>query len=100
MENEPCSPLHSPFAEQAATVIIREASARGQDTVKAIEQKGWTALFVESGVGGVADVEQLVGTIMQRFGRIDCAFNNAGELPRTNPLADTENLTTAWKSAT
>jgi NAD(P)-dependent dehydrogenase (short-subunit alcohol dehydrogenase family) len=77
------------FAEQGATIVIGDVDPRSQDTVKAIEQKGGTALFVETNVT-LVDVEHLVSTAAQRFGKIDCAFNNSGVLPPTAPLADME----------
>lgn len=45
-------------------------------------------MFVRTDVSSAADVKALVDTAIDRFGRIDVAFNNAGVLPPTKPLVD------------
>jgi NAD(P)-dependent dehydrogenase (short-subunit alcohol dehydrogenase family) len=84
------------FAEQGATVVIGDIDPRGADTVKTIEAQGGTALFVQTNVTRAADVEHLAATAVQRFGKIDCAFNNSGVLPPTKPLADVEEAEFDW----
>jgi len=76
------------FAEQGATVVIGDVDPRARETVQLIEATGGTALFVETDVSNAASVERLVATAVERYGRIDAAFNNAGVLPSTRPLAE------------
>jgi NAD(P)-dependent dehydrogenase (short-subunit alcohol dehydrogenase family) len=75
------------FASNGANVVIGDVDARAADTVKAIEEQGGVAVFVETNVANAASVEALVAAAVQRFGKIDAAFNNAGVLPPTAPLA-------------
>jgi len=37
--------------------------------------------FVRTNVSVEADVEKLVAATIERFGELDCAFNNAGVVP-------------------
>lgn len=49
---------------------------------------GAEALFVACDVGDEEAVEAMVATTVRRFGRLDCAFNNAGIENDPKPLAD------------
>jgi NAD(P)-dependent dehydrogenase (short-subunit alcohol dehydrogenase family) len=76
------------FADQGATVVIGDVDARAAETIALIEGRGGTGLFLETDVTSWAQVQQLVRTTVERFGRLDAAFNNAGVLPPTAPLAE------------
>lgn len=76
------------FAEHGAKVVIGDLDPRGADTVKAITDKGGTGLFVPTDVSVASQVEALVRTAVDTYGRLDVAFNNAGVLPPTAPLAE------------
>lgn len=78
------------FARQGAKVAIGNPSDRGQDAVDEIRQFGGEAIFVKTDVSAAESVEALVRTTIDTFGRLDCAFNNAGVLPPTVPLAEIE----------
>ena len=70
------------FAQEGAKVVI--ASRRTEDgnrTVKQIEKTGGEALFVKTDVSQATEVEALVNKILDAYGRLDCAFNNAGLEP-------------------
>jgi NAD(P)-dependent dehydrogenase (short-subunit alcohol dehydrogenase family) len=75
------------FASNGANVVIGDVDARAADTVQAIKEQGGVAAFVKTDVANSASVEALVAFAVQRFGKIDAAFNNAGILPPTAPLA-------------
>ncbi|WP_213878873.1 glucose 1-dehydrogenase [Pseudomonas sp. dw_358] len=75
------------FANNGANVVIGDVDIRANDTVKAIEDQGGSAIFVQTDVSNAESVEALVATALERFGKIDAAFNNAGILPPTAPLA-------------
>jgi NAD(P)-dependent dehydrogenase (short-subunit alcohol dehydrogenase family) len=57
-----------------------------QDLARA-EGRG-EALFVYCDVREEADVRRLVGTTVERFGRLDCLINNAGWHPPHKPIDD------------
>ncbi|MBV9790030.1 MAG: glucose 1-dehydrogenase [Chloroflexi bacterium] len=76
------------FARAGATVVIAARRAdRGEQAVLSIRNEGGKALFIQTDVAQEEQVEALVGQIMERFGRLDCAFNNAGQLIM-KPLTD------------
>ena len=76
------------FARQGATVVIGDVDERSAETVDLIEQAGGTGLFVRTDVSAAAQVEALVRTAVESFGGLHVAFNNAGLLPPTAPLAE------------
>ena len=43
-----------------------------------ITGQGGEARFVQTDVTQASEVERLVATTIQTFGKLDCAFNNAG----------------------
>jgi len=67
------------FAERGATVVVADIQARHRqsvlDTIAAIGGKGD---FVETDVTSEESVANLMQFTAQHYGRIDCAFNNAG----------------------
>ena len=76
------------FARQGATVVIGDIDERSAETVELIEQAGGTGLFVRTDVSVASEVEGLVKTAVDSFGGMHAAFNNAGVLPPTAPLAE------------
>ena len=67
------------FAREGANVVIGNRSAeRGEETVALIRKAGGTAVFRRTDVTVAAEVASLVALAVDRFGRLDCAFNNAG----------------------
>jgi NAD(P)-dependent dehydrogenase (short-subunit alcohol dehydrogenase family) len=67
------------FSRRGATVVIAARRVpEGEQTVKAIEAEGGKGFFNQADVSQQNQVESLVDYIVQRFGRIDYAFNNAG----------------------
>ncbi len=75
------------FAREGAKLAIADLNANGaQETVSMIERAGGQAFCVQCDVLKPAAVEDLVAQTVRRFGRLDCAFNNAGiggDLART-----------------
>ncbi len=78
------------FARQGAKVSIGDVSAGAAETVEMIKKEGGEALFVETDVARATSVETFVRATVKKFGALHCAFNNAGILPPTTPLAETE----------
>ena len=67
------------LAQEGAKVMIADYMPEGGDrTVKMIKEAGGEAAFVEADVSITKQVEAMVNKTVQTFGRIDCAFNNAG----------------------
>jgi NAD(P)-dependent dehydrogenase (short-subunit alcohol dehydrogenase family) len=69
------------FASEGAAVIVADlesSRAGGEETVAAIEQAGGRAQFQPCDVASAADNEALVAHVVERFGRLDFAHNNAG----------------------
>jgi NAD(P)-dependent dehydrogenase (short-subunit alcohol dehydrogenase family) len=67
------------FAQAGAQVVIAARRVdEGMQTVEEIRQAGGEAFFVRTDVSQAAEVEALVHTTVARYGRLDCAFNNAG----------------------
>ena len=79
------------FAREGAKVVIAARRRdKGEALVSQIEALGSEALFVETDVsqGGVS-IQAMVAATVARFGRLDCAVNNAGiGGPAFTPLAD------------
>lgn len=71
------------LAREGASVVVSDVNvAGGEETVAEIEAAGGTAAFVQCDVSQAAEVEHLVQETVARFGRLDCAHNNAGVLAR------------------
>ena len=78
------------FARHGAKVVIGDVDSAGEETVETIKQDSGEAVFVQSDVREESDVKDLIATAVKTYGRLHCAFNNAGILPTTSLLADTE----------
>ena len=67
------------FAKAGAKVVVAgRREAQGTETIEMILAAGGDALFVRSDVSKAAEVETLIQRVVERFGRLDIAFNNAG----------------------
>lgn len=67
------------FARQGARVVIAARRAEeGEATVAEIRRNGGEAIFVKTDVALAADAEAVVKRTVAEYGRLDCAFNNAG----------------------
>ncbi|GIJ26329.1 3-ketoacyl-ACP reductase [Micromonospora qiuiae] len=67
------------FASLGATVVVSDIDAQGAEaTVGQIRQKGGTAVAVAADVMAQEQVAALINTAVERFGRLDVLFNNAG----------------------
>jgi len=75
------------FASEGAAVAITGRNAeRGEQVVQAIVANGGEALFIRSDARLAKECRQAVDQTLERFGKIDVLFNNAGVFhPRTIP---------------
>jgi NAD(P)-dependent dehydrogenase (short-subunit alcohol dehydrogenase family) len=64
--------------EGAAVAITGRNSERGAQVVQDIIAKGGEALFIRSDVRSAEDCRRAVDQTLERFGKIDVLFNNAG----------------------
>ena len=77
------------FAAAGANVLVSDVNEElGQATVERIERDGGTASFCRTDVSRAVDAENMVRTAVDRYGRLDCAVNNAAVTPDTHPLAE------------
>jgi NAD(P)-dependent dehydrogenase (short-subunit alcohol dehydrogenase family) len=67
------------LAGTGARVVVADINGtQGRKVVKEITRAGGKACFVQADVTRVDDVRALLDTTQRRFGRLDCALNNAG----------------------
>jgi NAD(P)-dependent dehydrogenase (short-subunit alcohol dehydrogenase family) len=72
--------------EGAAVVLTGRNQERGEQVVQAITEDGGEAMFIRSDVRVAGECRQAVERTLERFGRIDVLFNNAGVFhPKTVP---------------
>jgi NAD(P)-dependent dehydrogenase (short-subunit alcohol dehydrogenase family) len=66
-------------AREGAKLIIADLQAQGgHHTVHLITAQGGEASFVQTDVTHATEVEALIAEAVARYGRLDCAHNNAG----------------------
>ena len=67
------------FARLGCKVVVSDMNGPGGlETVKLILETGGEAIFIPANVTLASHVEALVQRTVARFGRLDCAVNNAG----------------------
>jgi NAD(P)-dependent dehydrogenase (short-subunit alcohol dehydrogenase family) len=66
--------------EGAAVALTGRNQERGEGVAQAIKDAGGEAIFIRSDVRFADDCRQAVEQTLERFGRIDVLFNNAGVL--------------------
>lgn len=78
----------------ARVVVADRDESGGKETVKLIEAAGGEAVFHRVDIAKCDEVDALIAAIVARYGRLDCAFNNAGaEAPQ---MAFHETLESDW----
>jgi NAD(P)-dependent dehydrogenase (short-subunit alcohol dehydrogenase family) len=77
------------FAEAGAKVVIAgRRDAEGKAVVDEIRKSGGEAMFVKTDVSKAADVQAMVQKTVEKYGRLDTAFNNAGIEGNWLPMID------------
>ena len=67
------------FAGEGAAVLLADVeAASGEAAARAIRARGGRAEFIATDVSREPDVEAMVGAAVERFGKLDILFNNAG----------------------
>ena len=65
-------------AEGACVIIAARRENLGNEVVREIEAAGGKAVFIKTDIRMPAEIDRLFREIQARYGRLDCAFNNAG----------------------
>jgi NAD(P)-dependent dehydrogenase (short-subunit alcohol dehydrogenase family) len=77
------------FAKAGAKVVVAgRREVEGKETIDLIRAAGEDGLFVKTDVARAADVRALVQKTVEKFGRLDVAFNNAGIEGSWSPIAE------------
>jgi len=70
------------FAAEGAKVVVAELdAAAGSETVDLVKASGGEASFVRADVSNETDAKAMVAHAVDRFGRLDVLYNNAGVMP-------------------
>jgi NAD(P)-dependent dehydrogenase (short-subunit alcohol dehydrogenase family) len=77
------------YAHAGARVAVTDRDTQaGEETVLQVQALGGQALFVHADVTQATQVQAMVAQVVAHFGRLDCAFNNAGIEEEHMRLAD------------
>ena len=70
------------FAAEGAKVVVAEwDEASGTETVDQVRAAGGDAVFAKTDVSQETDAAAMVAVAMDRYGRVDVLYNNAGIMP-------------------
>jgi NAD(P)-dependent dehydrogenase (short-subunit alcohol dehydrogenase family) len=85
------------FAREGAKVVVAgRREVEGQETMALVRAERGDGIFVKTDVSQTADVQALVSKAVEKFGRLDIAFNNAGVEGAWIPIVDQSEE--AWDS--
>jgi NAD(P)-dependent dehydrogenase (short-subunit alcohol dehydrogenase family) len=77
------------FGREGASVVVADVATDGnQQTARMIEQAGSQSLAVSCNVTRADDIKAALDAAVDRFGRLDIAFNNAGIEQPIKPAAE------------
>ncbi|MCX7169873.1 MAG: glucose 1-dehydrogenase [Proteobacteria bacterium] len=77
------------MAREGATVVVSDINlGTAEEVAHLIESTGGRAIAVKTDVAKLADIDALMGLTVKTYGRVDCAFNNAGIHGEGVALAD------------
>jgi NAD(P)-dependent dehydrogenase (short-subunit alcohol dehydrogenase family) len=67
------------FAREGAKLVLADVvEDGGRQTLAMVADTGHDAIFVKTDVSNPADVDAAIAKAIETYGRLDCAFNNAG----------------------
>ncbi|MGA2412527.1 MAG: SDR family oxidoreductase [Candidatus Binataceae bacterium] len=67
------------FAREGARLVLADVVEEGgNDTLKVVQDLGAEAVFIRTDVSKWSDASAAVAKAVAEYGRLDCAFNNAG----------------------
>ena len=78
------------YAREGARVVVSDIDDEkgGNETVKAIQELNGVAIFVRADVSKPDDCQAMVAAALEKYGRLDIAFNNAGIGGEANRTAE------------
>lgn len=77
----------------AAVVIAGRRAEAAQGAAASVREAGAESLAIQADVARPDEVDRLMAAIIERFGRLDIAFNNAGFQEARTHLADQDDAT-------
>lgn len=67
------------FAKEGAKVVVSDIHEQdGEETVNLIKASNGEAYFIKCDVSSEPEVKNLVDKTVEKYGKLDCAYNNAG----------------------
>jgi len=77
------------FIKEGAKVVVADWSEEGgEETVEQIHKINGEAVFIKTDVSKTADIDEMVKTCLDKFGKVDILVNNAG-IVKFGPLHET-----------
>jgi NAD(P)-dependent dehydrogenase (short-subunit alcohol dehydrogenase family) len=77
------------FAQAGARLSLSDLNeAGGAETLEAVRKAGVDGMFTRCDVAQEKDVDAMVAKTVERFGRLDCAYNNAGIENDPKPITE------------
>lgn len=77
------------FAEEGAKVVITDVDEeKGRKLAKEINESGGTAVFMKHNVADAKQTKEIINKIVEKFGKLDVAFNNAGIAGPSLPISE------------
>lgn len=77
------------FARQGAKLVVADMNeVAAQETVDIAKKGGAQAIFVKTDISKSSDVKNMIQTTLSTFGKLDCAFNNAGIAHKPQPISE------------
>lgn len=81
------------FAREGAKVCIADIlDQEGNETVDMIHNRGGEAFYIPCDVSNEKEVSRLISTIIERYGCLDVAFNNAGIFKEEKAIEEGDTL--------
>ena len=75
------------FAHEGAKVVVADiVVSSGEETAQIVKKTGGQAIFIKVDVTQAKEVEAMIEKTVETYGRLDCAFNNAGIDGKVNLL--------------
>jgi NAD(P)-dependent dehydrogenase (short-subunit alcohol dehydrogenase family) len=74
----------------AKVVVSGRREKEGLETVRLIQQAGSEGIFVKTDITIESDVAALVKKTVEKYGKLDIAFNNAGVVGGGGPVTETD----------